>query len=171
MERAKVIFGRGQSTISKIILFVTRSKWSHVAYIDQVSGYLIEAAGGIGVIVSTYEDFCKKYPDTKIAEIPTYNANIFRSRMIDTIGSDYDFNAILGILLRRDWDEADKWTCSEAIAHASQIFRKEKLFRITQEHIFMISRDSDFDFSNTMVFAGKVPTKHELASLAYQKEN
>lgn len=147
MEKVKVVFGRGNSFISKVILGVTRSNWSHVAYIDESTGYLIEAAGSIGVIISTYENFCLRYPSTLIAEIPTYNKKAFHDVMLDAIGSEYDFYAILGILLRRDWDNSDKWTCSELIAHASQLFRKDKLFRITQEHIFMISQDSSFDFS------------------------
>lgn len=167
MEKVKVVFGRGNSFISKVILGVTRSNWSHVAYIDENTGYLIEAAGGIGVIISTYENFCSRYPNTLIAEIPTYNKSTFHKIMLDAVGSEYDFYAILGILLRRDWDNANKWTCSELIAHASQLFRKDKLFRITQEHIFMISQDTTFDFSKRYrKYGDMVLTKEELLRLS-----
>lgn len=147
MEHVKVIFGRGNAVISDIILFISRSDWSHVAYIDEVSGYIIEAAGGIGVIASTYDNFKSRYPRHLIAEIPVRDAKLFRDTMISLIGADYDFRAILGILLRKDWNDNNKWMCSEAIAHASGLFRKNKLHRVTQEAIYLISKDSHFDFS------------------------
>lgn len=147
MQTVKVIFGRGPSLISKIILFVTRSNWSHIAYIDQDTGYLIEAAGGVGVRINTYERFCQRYARTLVAEIPVHDAKLFHNTMVSAIGLEYDFYAIMGILFRRDWDNADKWTCSELIAHASSLFRQDRLFRITQEHLYMISKDSYFDFS------------------------
>lgn len=147
METVKVIFGRGPSMISRIILFVTRSNWSHIAYIDESTGYLIEAAGGVGVRINTYEEFCKRYSKRLVAEIPVASKVNFHNTMVNAVGLEYDFYAIMGILFRRDWNNLDKWTCSEVIAHASQLFRKDKLFRVTQEHLYMISRDSWFDFS------------------------
>lgn len=146
MEHVKVIFGRGNAVISDVILFVSRSEWSHVAYIDENSGYIIEAAGGIGVIASTYDNFKSRYPRHLIAQIPVKDAKLFREVMISLIGAEYDFKAILGILLHKDWNDNNKWTCSEAIAHASGLFRKNKLHCVTQEVIYMMSVDSRFDF-------------------------
>lgn len=146
-DTAKLIFGKNKGWVSRLILFVTRSHWSHVAYIDEETGNIIEAAGGRGVVVTTYEQFCQRYTTQLIAEIPVYDKKYVRDQMIQHIGKEYDLYAIFGILFRLDWDNSDRWTCSELIAHCSQLFRANKLFRVTPEQLYVLSKDSDFDFS------------------------
>lgn len=159
----KVIFGRSNSNIGKIIRFVSRSDYSHIAYIDEQTGYIIEAAGGIGVRITNFESFSKKYPIYLIAEIPVHDPHAFRRSIIRYVGSGYDFNAILGILLRVDWNEDANWTCSELIAKCSGLFREDKLHRVTQEHLYVLSKDSFFDFSK--YDTSKIPTKDELFNM------
>ncbi len=148
MEKMTLIFGRGTSRISKIILYITRSHYSHVGYIDPVTGLIIESIGGIGVRASTIEEFRKRYTEYHIATISVPSASIARQRMIEQLGKGYDDKAIWGILFRKDWHDADKWTCSELIAWASQLFRGDKLHRITQENLLVMSTPASFDFDS-----------------------
>ena len=59
------------------------------------------------------------------------------------IGKPYDWLGVLGIGLHRDWQEPDRWFCSEMAAWAFQqagrpLFRPDALYRITPQHFWML---------------------------------
>lgn len=51
---------------------------------------------------------------------------------------------LLGLLMHRDWQEEDRWFCSELVAWAftqggSPLFRREAMHRITPQHLWMLA--------------------------------
>ena len=60
------------------------------------------------------------------------------------IGKPYDYTAILGLGLHRDWQENDSWFCSELVAWGFNaaghpLFRGECVRRITPQHLWMLA--------------------------------
>ena len=55
-----------------------------------------------------------------------------------------DVTAIVGLGLHRDWQEDDRWFCSELVAWAFEkagepLFRAEVLRRVTPQHLWMLA--------------------------------
>lgn len=59
------------------------------------------------------------------------------------LGKPYDVFGALGVGFRRNWQETDRWFCSELIAYAFQesghpLFRPESLYRISPEDLWTL---------------------------------
>ena len=142
-----LIFGEGTHPwITPLIKVRSRSKYSHVAYVDPLSGLIIEAAGGIGVRVVTHSEFIQKYPKWHTATMFVPDAQYTRQFMISQLGKPYDHSAIFGYLFSQNWNRKDAWTCTELIAAASGMHRSRTLFRVSPHDLFSITRPSKFNF-------------------------
>lgn len=139
MGHIHVIFGRSHTLASAAIRLFTWSRWSHcgIIYRDMV----IEATAKHGVTMTPLAQFKERYSEYSIAQLPVDDASAAISRALDQLGKPYDWSGVFGIVLRTDWDGSDKWFCSELIAHASQMFRKERVNRISPEYIWAISKN------------------------------
>lgn len=139
MQTMKVIFARNNKPISLLIRLVTWSRWSHCAVVD--GNFVIEAKGGCGVVITPLTEFKKRYTDYAIADTPVIDsegAAIWRAAA--EVGKGYDLKALFGILFRTGWECNDSWFCSEHVAHASGIFRAERVSRITPEMVWSVSK-------------------------------
>jgi hypothetical protein len=139
MNTVRVIFARNNLPISLLIRVVTWSRWSHCAIVD--GDTVIEAKGGCGVVRTSLKDFTERYTDYAFADMPvidTRKAAIQRAAA--EIGKPYDLKALFGILFRTGWECGDSWFCSEHVAHASGIFRSERVSRITPEMIWSVTK-------------------------------
>lgn len=155
-----VIFGSGKHPlITPIIKLRTNSNYSHVAYIDPLTGLLIESAGGIGVRVTTFEKFIEKYPKHHVAVIFVPCTKYTRQFMINQIGKPYDKKAIWGYLINRDWNDPNAWTCSELLAAASGVYRLGATNRISPQHLHHNSRPAYFEFKR---FNKKILSESEI---------
>jgi cell wall-associated NlpC family hydrolase len=79
-----------------------------------------------------------------IVELPCRDPQAVIAAAASQIGKPYDYTAILGLGLRRDWQEEDAWFCSELVAWAFQhagepLFRAECLRRVTPQHLWMLA--------------------------------
>lgn len=59
-------------------------------------------------------------------------------------GKGYDLTASFGIPLRRDWQEPDKWFCSELVAWSfaqggSPLFRPDAVHRVAPQHLWVLA--------------------------------
>ena len=130
-----VIFGRNRHPLSILIRLFEWSRWSHCGIV--VGDYVIESTSRDGVVRTHINDFKKRYNSCKVAEIPCYPG--YQERAEEMYGKPYDFGAIFGIMFRQGWSHNEKWFCSELIAHASGIFREERISRITPEDVWKVS--------------------------------
>ena len=79
-----------------------------------------------------------------IIELPCRDPQAVIAAAASQIGKPYDYTAILGLGLRRDWQEEDAWFCSELVAWAFQhagdpLFRADCLRRVTPQHLWMLA--------------------------------
>lgn len=139
MQTIKVIFARNNKPISLLIRLVTWSRWSHCAVVD--GNFVIEAKGGCGVVITPLTEFKKRYTDYAIADLPVIDSpEAARDRAMNELGKGYDMKSLFGILFRTGWECGDSWFCSEHVAHASGIFRAERVSRITPEMVWSVSK-------------------------------
>ena len=107
-------FITGNSLVSWLIRQVTWAEYSHVDLILPGEGLL--GAQGDGVKIRPF-DYCKP---TKIAvgEIdwpPDVEAKFIAFARAQ-VGKPYDYSALWGNLLHRDWHDPRAWYCSEVFA-------------------------------------------------------
>lgn len=140
----RVLFCTSNLPGAVIIRGVTWSDWSHVALLlDDDS--VVEATWP-AVQRVPLEEILAKHTHHAIVEFPGDNQVV--NAALSQIGKPYDLTALFGILSHRDWQEQDKWFCSELIAWAFDkggfpLFRKEAMHRVTPQHLWMLASGKD----------------------------
>jgi hypothetical protein len=134
-----VIFARNKKPISLLIRLVTWSRWSHCGII--VGDKVLEAVGGKGVVLTTLDKFKERYTEFDVCRMPTERGEFaaIDSAMME-LGKAYDLSALFGIMFRTGWECPDSWFCSELIAHASGMFRADRVSRVTPEMIWSLCK-------------------------------
>ena len=138
----RVLFCTSKLPGAALIRAITWSDWSHVAIID---GEEVIEATWPAVRVVPLADVIVKHSRFVVADIPCQDPAAVIAAARSQIGKPYDFTALFGMLARRDWQEADRWFCSELVAWSfsqggSPLFRPETLYRITPQHLWMIAK-------------------------------
>ncbi|MDP3425508.1 MAG: hypothetical protein Q8S32_17340 [Burkholderiaceae bacterium] len=141
MSTISLLFCNSPDFVSRAIRVFTWSRWSHVAMID---GYCaIEALPGEGVIVTETQEVLMRSREFELVELPCRNPAAVRAAASSQVGRPYDWTAIAGLALRRNWQEDDAWFCTELIAWAFEqagepLFRADSLRRVTPQHLWML---------------------------------
>ena len=137
----KIIFVRSRSPASWMIRAACWSRWSHCAIVD--GQLVIESTARHGVRARPLAGFLAQYPQREEVAVacPDDAAGLRWARA--QIGLPYDWTAILGLALRRDWATPDAWFCSElaeaAVSAAGRVRWRAGLSRITPQHAWMAS--------------------------------
>ena len=136
-----LVFTRSRSLGSALIRVATWSQWSHVAILSTPRA-VIDATLRHGVAERPLSALLDESTESRMVALPAPgDAAVTAAR--SQIGKPYDTTAITGLALRRDWQEADSWFCSELVAWAAQaagapLFRAESLYRVTPQHLWML---------------------------------
>ena len=130
-----VQFSRKRDPFSALIRWFTWSEFSHVDIVLP-DGRLLGATALGGVQIRTpekfeaVEQFTVEAPDdvVKIASLE--------------VGKPYDWTGIFGIVGRRNWQDPDRWFCSELVAWAFQkagcpLLRSPRSHRITPRDLLL----------------------------------
>lgn len=118
-------FATSSGMQSAIIRMHTRSEFSHVDVVTEdgqlLGARLKEKIGGNGVQIrpANYHVFTKKVQVTVQVTDAQYDA--FWAWIKQQIGKPYDWRAIIGLSVHRDWREDDSWFCSELQARAVEV--------------------------------------------------
>ena len=141
MERVTLIFARSRSPISWAIRVFTWSRWSHVAVVH--AGMVIESQAPRGVQFDTEVSMRSRYSETAAVAFEHPDPGALIDALRSQLGKPYDYRAIVGFLVRRDWTSTRRWFCSELIAWAfaqtgRPLFRDRELARVTPEHLWML---------------------------------
>lgn len=98
--------------ISAAIRYTTRSWGSHAEFIDTDSQMTLGARSKGGV------RFRLAYRDhyTRVEQFTAVGIEEAYQWAMTQIGKPYDYSAIAGIALDRDWHDESKWFCSELVA-------------------------------------------------------
>jgi len=142
MSTVSLLFSTSRHPMSAVIRACTWSSWSHVALID--GDEVIEATAPAGVRrfpVLQAIDHARK---AVIVDLPCRDPQAVISAAASQIGKPYDYTAIIGLGLHREWQEDDAWFCSELVAWAfaqagESLFRSEVLRRVTPQHLWMLA--------------------------------
>lgn len=143
MQTVRLLFSTTGNPFSALIRAATWSRWSHVSIIDD-GDMVIEAAALHGVRRVPFVDAINRAADAALVELPSPDAAAVIAAAASQIGKPYDYTAILGLGLRRDWQQDDAWFCSELVAWAfaqggTPLFRPEAMHRVTPQHLWMLS--------------------------------
>lgn len=138
----QIMFCHRRGLVAKAIEVATWSDFCHTALV--YDGVAIEATFKHGVRGVPAEALAKSYDKVYIVDIPTGNDEGIFLAALSQVGKPYDATALLGILAHRDWQEPDRWFCSELVAWAfSQgghpLFREQVVHRITPQMLWMLA--------------------------------
>lgn len=141
MPSVDLLFSTSRHPGSAIIRAFTWSSWSHVALID--GDQVIEAAAPHGVRRAPLAPAIEHAHRSAVVSLPCSDPNRIIAAAASQIGKPYDWTAVLGLGLHRDWQETDAWFCSELVAWAftragESLFRPEVLRRVTPQHLWML---------------------------------
>lgn len=136
-------FSRGTGIAGWIVRTATWDEFGHVGF-KLNDGTVLDATPERGVAIHQDTDL----PGTEywkiVAPSKTVDAAVEWAKL--QVGKPYDWEAIWGMGLRRDWHKDDKWFCSELIegafdhVHWPLIRDSGKLDRITPRDLTMSTR-------------------------------
>ena len=141
----RVVFCRSNRMRSWIIRAITWSAWSHVALVD--GDEAIEAVWP-GVRAAPLSNVLEHYAAHAFADLPCADPAAALQAARSQIGRPYDWKALVGFLLHRDWEDERAWFCSELVAWAihqagKPLFRVSVLRRVTPQHLWMVSSEPE----------------------------
>jgi len=135
-----VHFAASNSAIAIAIRTLTLSKWSHCAI--QIGPSIFEVTMRDGVSVTSMQEFRRRYPKSTTAIVDGGNKDIATTWLRAQVGKEYDYTALIGLPIDRDWQDPDKWFCSEYVAEAlikCGVMRpKVKSSRITPKDLYLL---------------------------------
>jgi hypothetical protein len=116
MNTCLVIFTRSPSWRSRLICWLTGSKWSHSAvYLPGPRGGVFDSLIGFGVRPPrTLFSFLAGFPDHEAWAVPLPNAADALVFAEGSVGTEYDERGLLWWLFPwRDWQDPERWFCFE----------------------------------------------------------
>lgn len=141
MTSVRLLFSTTRLPLSVAIRAFTWSRWSHVAIVDCDS--VIEAVALHGVRRAPLADALARSADFAIADLPARDPQAVIEAAASQLGKPYDYSALAGLALRRDWQSDDAWFCSELVAWAfdtagQALVRPEFRRRVYPQHLWML---------------------------------
>ena len=146
----------GKSFLSRLIRFRTWSCYSHVSWLDDSTGEVYEAwIGGVrrapninyghkpGTLISMF--------DVKLTQAQSKKLLQFFN---EQVGRGYDYLGILGFAFRGEFQNQNKWFCSELIAGGFKEIGKPLLERIPNWKVY----PGMLAYSPLLKWAGAVKT-------------
>ncbi|ARS57413.1 hypothetical protein BC427_15600 [Ralstonia solanacearum FJAT-91] len=142
MSSVQLLFTTTNGPLGWGIRVCTWSAWSHVALVagDQV----IESMPGHGVRRVPLAGAIQCADRYELATMPARDPARIIEAAASQIGKPYDYEAICGLGLHRDWQQADAWFCSELLAWSfhqagEPLFRADCVRRVTPQHLWMLA--------------------------------
>lgn len=113
----RLIYSRSRNPGSLLLRTALWSSWSHCGVLTE-DGTVIEAAVWHGVIERPLSEHLhgKSQSAIKNVVVPDAAAGVQWARL--QIGKPYDWLGVIGLGLRREWERADDWFCSELCERA-----------------------------------------------------
>lgn len=87
--------------------------WSHTALWDSHRRVFNEALMFEGVVETRQEAWFDRYSETQMIAVPCPNPLAGLMFAQAQIGKGYDYLGALGVPWRRDWQDPERWYCSE----------------------------------------------------------
>ena len=148
MQTLPVIYSRSHHPISYTIRVLDRQggrmcPFSHVGIITEDGKSVIEAKGGVGVIVTPLSDFIAQSTAWERGVFPCLHRPTAYRRARDELGKPYDLLGVISLgipFFGRDWEIPNAWWCSEHLAHSSGIFERRHVRTIGVAFCYALTR-------------------------------
>jgi uncharacterized protein YycO len=142
MSEIKLLFTRRRTPFSGLIRLVTWSVWSHVDIVVD-SHLLIGAVACRGVVHDLKSARLEQASRAAVMTVPCDRPEKVIAAARQELGQPYDWLGILGLGLHRDWQEDDRWFCSELVSWAFRaagqpLFDPKVTARVTPQHLWML---------------------------------
>jgi len=139
----KLLFTRRHHIGSWLIRMVTWSEYSHVDLVLD-EDLLIGAIAGDGVVLAKAKDRLAISSRAVMMHIPVKEVDVSEAFAIGQLGKAYDWLGVIGIGLKRNWQEDDKWSCAELVASVlaaggQRPFDSKFYHRITPQQLLMLN--------------------------------
>lgn len=140
-----LLFSKRNHPGSWVIRAVTWSEWSHVEIVLP-DGRLLGAAAPHGVQFYSMEERMAVATKAAIMHFPG-DVEAAMTWAQSQIGKPYDWTGVIGLGLHRDWEEDDKWWCSEFAGKflkegGFDPYRSEVMRRLVPQHLWMLNYES-----------------------------
>lgn len=117
MNHVTIAFSRPGSLIGWLVSWFTGYEYSHVAMVSPDGYWVLESTGtlkpyGVQIRALHNRDF------NELRTIPHPDPDAVWNAAITQVGKPYDWGYILGWPMRRNWQDDDKWSCTELIPWA-----------------------------------------------------
>ncbi|MGA3953167.1 YiiX/YebB-like N1pC/P60 family cysteine hydrolase [Ralstonia nicotianae] len=142
MSSVQLLFTATDGPLGWAIRACAWSAWSHVAMVD--GDQVIESMPGHGVRRVPLAEAIQRADRYELATMPARDPARIIAAAASQIGKPYDYTAVLGIGLHRNWQQADAWFCSELLAWSfhqagEPLFRADCVRRVTPQHLWMLA--------------------------------
>lgn len=142
MQTVRLLFSNNAGLFSRLVRLATWSRWSHVAIID--GDTVIEATARRGVHRTPLATALAAAKESVVVHIAADDPAAVIAAAANELGTRYDYTAVIGLGLRRNWQDDDAWFCSELVAHCfdeagSPLFRPDSVRRVTPQHLWMLA--------------------------------
>lgn len=139
----KLIFCRKPSLGSWLIRVFTWSPWSHCVIVEDDRHVIESTMAHGGVRRRPLLEIINEYSRVELVEIPLTDEQAALDFARAQLGKPYDWRAIFGFLLHRDWADDRAWFCNElaeaaCVAGGRQRFR-DSISRITPRESWMVT--------------------------------
>ena len=140
----KLILCRDNSFGSCLLRLAMWCRWSHSAIYDPATGLVYESTmWGGGVRATWFQDWIGAYPDCELRATGITDGVGARAWLDAQVGKPYDWSALLGLLMHREWQNADRWFCSELVEACVSKFGRARFraeaSRVTPRHQDMLA--------------------------------
>ena len=139
----KLLFTRRRHIGSWLIRMFTWSEYSHVDIVLG-NGFVLGAVAPDGVTIQPYWHRIDMASKAVMMDLPVKSIDDAIAYAHKQIGKPYDWLGVVGIGLRRNWQEDDKWSCAELVANAASVagqkpFDDRFMYRITPQHLLLLN--------------------------------
>lgn len=151
MQTIPVIYSRSYHPGSYVIRLMDRNggqvcPFSHVGIISECGQYVYEATYKSGVVRTPLWAFKDRATHWEIGRFPVLNRRMAYKRAESVLDADYDLWGVISLgipFIGRDWQNPDKWWCSEYLAFCSGIFERRHVKTIGVAYCYALTRPYD----------------------------
>ena len=112
----KIFFANSNTLTSWLIRLFTFSKYSHVGFINKLTNTVLDSDSSNNVV--TEYPLNKLYKNcSKVYILPLDIPNVSYYKALLELGKEYDYHGVIDLPFKRNWQEDDKWFCSELVAY------------------------------------------------------
>ncbi len=115
----QVLSSTTDHVFSKAIRFITWSEFSHVEFVTP-DNKLLGADASRGVSITKLDGRLSASSSVMLSSFECEDTSTLWDFANGQVGKDYDWSALWGMLIRRNWENDNKWFCSELIAAAAK---------------------------------------------------